>query len=270
MRRLNSSHFMFGASVLALCAVAPLTALAQTAATTEDTQVEEIVVTGQRAQIQSAQKIKQNAEVIVDSITAVDIGALPDRSVSEALQRISGITLQRTNEARDPARMAAEGGGVAIRGLSWVRSETNGRDIFSAKNGRGLSFEDVSADLLAGVDVYKNPSSDMIEGGIGGTVNLRTRLPFDQKGHLLAASVDYNYGDLQKKGYWSGNVIGSERWDTNWGEFGALFAVSYSKVGNRTNSVSVDRYDAVYDTDNSLIGYVPKAAGWRSVDWEQT
>ncbi|WP_199228299.1 MULTISPECIES: TonB-dependent receptor [unclassified Caulobacter] len=269
MRRLNNSHrFMFGASVLALCAVAPLTALAQTAGTTtEDTQVEEIVVTGQRAQIQSAQKIKQNAEVIVDSITAVDIGALPDRSVSEALQRISGITLQRTNEARDPARMAAEGGGVAIRGLSWVRSETNGRDIFSAKNGRGLSFEDVSADLLAGVDVYKNPSADMIEGGIGGTVNLRTRVPFDQKGRLFAFSGDYNYGELQKKGYYSGNVIASDRWDTNIGEFGALLAYSYSEVGNRTNSISVDRYDPM--TVNGSTVYVPKAMGWRSVDWEQ-
>jgi TonB-dependent receptor len=268
MRRLHNSHrFMFGASALALCAVAPLTALAQDAQAPADTTVEEVVVTGQRAQIQSAQKIKQNAEVIVDSITAVDIGALPDRSVSEALQRISGITLQRTNEARDPARMAAEGGGVAIRGLSWVRSETNGRDIFSAKNGRGLSFEDVSADLLAGVDVYKNPSSDMIEGGIGGTVNLRTRLPFDQKGHLLAFSGDYNYGELQKKGYYSGNVIASDRWDTKFGEFGALIAYSYSKVGNRTNSISVDRYDPM--TVNGKTVYVPKAMGWRSVDWEQ-
>lgn len=268
MRRLTRSNrqFMLGASVLALGFAAPLTALAQGAPITDST-VEEVVVTGQRAQIQSAQKIKQNAEVIVDSITAVDIGALPDRSVSEALQRISGITLQRTNEARDPARMAAEGGGVAIRGLSWIRSETNGRDIFSAKNGRGLSFEDVSADLLSGVDVYKNPSSDMIEGGIGGTVNLRTRLPFDQKGHLLAFSGDYNYGELQKKGYYSGNVIASDRWETGAGEFGALIAYSYSNVGNRTNSIAVDRYDPV--TVGGREVYVPKAMGWRSVDWEQ-
>ncbi len=262
---------LMGASALVLCATAPSAVFAQAAAkdAIQDTTVDEIVVTGQRAQLQSAQKIKQNAEVIVDSITAVDIGALPDRSVSEALQRISGITLQRTNEARDPARMAAEGGGVAIRGISWVRSETNGRDIFSAKNGRGLSFEDVSADLLAGVDVYKNPSSDMIEGGIGGTVNLRTRLPFDQKGHLLAASIDYNYGDLQKKGYKSGNFIASNRWDTGIGEVGALVAYSYSQVGNRTNSVSVDRYDAV-TLSNGSTRYVPKAMGWRAIDWQQT
>ena len=151
--RVSKFALTLGVSVIALGAMnAP--ALAQTAEEPDDaTEVEEVVITGLRASLQSAQDIKRNSEVIVDSITAVDIGALPDRSVSEALQRISGVTLQRTNEARDPARLAAEGGGVFIRGLSWVRSETNGRDIFSARNGRGLSVEDISADLLAGVAV---------------------------------------------------------------------------------------------------------------------
>jgi hypothetical protein len=60
--------------------------------------VEEVVVTGQRAAIQSAQKLKQNAEQMVDSITSTDIGALPDRSVTEALQRISGVTIGRTSD----------------------------------------------------------------------------------------------------------------------------------------------------------------------------
>src|SRR4051812_38281798 len=100
----------------------------------------DIVVTGIRASLRNAAQIKRNAEQIVDSVTAQDIGALPDRSVSKALQRIPGITLQRTNEARDPARLAAEGGGIFIRGLSCVRSEINGRDTFSASNGRALNF----------------------------------------------------------------------------------------------------------------------------------
>ena len=94
-----------------------------------DNRVEEVLVSGQRQSIQSAQTIKRDAEVVVDSITAVDIGALPDRSVSEALQRVPGVQLQRTNENRDPARLASEGGAVFIRGLSWVRTELNGRDI---------------------------------------------------------------------------------------------------------------------------------------------
>ena len=102
-----------------------------------------MIVTGIKKSLQAAQEIKRNAEQEVDSVTAQDIGALPDRSVSEALQRIPGITLQRTNENRDPARLASEGGAVFVRGLSWVRSELNGRDVFSANNGRNLGFEDV-------------------------------------------------------------------------------------------------------------------------------
>ena len=76
----------------------------------------DIIVTGIRASVQSATQRKKNSEQIIDSITATDIGALPDRSVSEALQRIAGVTLQRTNENRDPARLSSEGGGVFIRG----------------------------------------------------------------------------------------------------------------------------------------------------------
>ncbi|WAC58728.1 TonB-dependent receptor [Brevundimonas sp. SL130] len=267
-----------GASLVAVAAMAPTISMAQEAAQSDDAAtVDEVVVTGIRAQLRSAQAIKKNSEVIVDSVTAVDIGALPDRSVSEALQRIPGVTLQRTNSARDPARLAAEGGGVFVRGLSGVRSETNGRDIFSASSGRGLSFEDVSADLMAGVDVYKNVAANMIEGGIAGTINLRTRVPFDNSEPLLAINADYNYGDLSEKGYWSGSIIGSDRWDTKIGEFGLLANVSISNVGNRTDSISTDRYDPVVLTEDSTDGtgqagqtvYIPKYMGWRTIDWEQ-
>jgi TonB-dependent receptor len=266
-----------GASALVLCSALPVAAFAQSTPAAAD-QVEEVVVTGIRASLKSAQEIKRNSEQIVDSITAQDIGALPDRSVSEALQRIPGVTLQRTNENRDPARLASEGGGVFIRGLSWVRSETNGRDIFSANNGRALSFEDVSADLLAGVDVYKNPSAELIEGGIGGIVNLRTRLPFDSNKRLLAVSADYNYADLRDKGYVSGNALFSDRWDTNIGEIGLLLSGSIGNIGNRTDSVQTGRFEErVLDaTQAAQVGktagdkvYIPNSIGWRRIDWQQ-
>jgi TonB-dependent receptor len=272
-----------GVSLFTLGAMAaPSLAMAQdepVAAKDDATDVDEVVISGIRASLKSSQDIKQSAEVIVDSVTAVDIGALPDRSVSEALQRIPGVTLQRTNAARDPARLAAEGGGVFVRGLSWVRSETNGRDIFSASSGRGLSFEDVSADLLAGVDVFKNVAANQIEGGIAGTVNLRTRVPFDIDDSLIAINTDYNYGDLSEKGFWSGSVLGSNRWDTPIGEIGFLANLSISNVGNTTNSISVDRYDPVMlnagnaPSDGSASAgetvFIPKYMGWRTIEWEQ-
>src|SRR5690606_24599906 len=132
-----------------------------------DGQIEELLVSGQRASIQSAQDVKRNSNVVVDSIVAEDIGKLPDRSVTEALQRVPGVTVGRytNNDAEHPA---AEGSGVAVRGLTQVRAELNGRDVFSAASGRGLSFESVPAELMYAVDTYKSPSADMIEGGLGG------------------------------------------------------------------------------------------------------
>jgi TonB-dependent receptor len=234
-----------------------------------------VVVTGIRSSLESAQTIKQNSEQIVDSVTAQDIGALPDRSVSEALQRIPGITLQRTNNNRDPARLASEGGGVFIRGLSWVRSELNGRDIFSANDGRAVSFEDISADLLSGIDVYKNPAADQVEGGVGGTVNLRTRLPFDSHKQQIAFSADYNYADLLKKGFISANALYSNQWDTGIGRIGALFSASLGNIGNRTDSVQLGRF--LPETLGVAEGgqpagatvYVPNSMGWRRIDWQQ-
>lgn len=108
-----------------------------------DTATATVVVTGQRASLENAQKIKQNADEIVDSIVAEDIGKLPDKSVTEVLQRVVGVTIDRTMSRGDPEHYSVEGSGVSIRGLSYVRSELNGRDSFSANGGRSLNFEDV-------------------------------------------------------------------------------------------------------------------------------
>lgn len=266
MQRLTKSHrhIMFaGASALVLCAAAPA-AFAQDASV-----VEEVVVTGQRAAIQSAQKLKQNSEQIVDSITSTDIGALPDRSVTEALQRVAGVTIGRTSDGRDADRISVEGSGVQVRGLSWVRGELNGRDSFSAKSGRTLSFEDVPPELMAGVDVYKNPSADIVEGGVGGTVNLRTRLPFDSSKRLLAYSFDMSIGDLAKNWKPTGSVLYSDRWDTNIGELGFLVSLSDSKLSSRTDTISVDPFYARTDLVAGKTVYVPGGFGYRSLDFDR-
>jgi TonB-dependent receptor len=258
-----------GASALVICAALPAVAAAQAAPAQAVDTVEEVVVTGQRAALQSAQKLKQNAEQLVDSITATDIGALPDRSVTEALQRVSGVTIGRTSDGRDADRISVEGSGVQVRGLSWVRGELNGRDSFSAKAGRTLSFEDVPPELMSGVDVYKNPSADIIEGGVGGTVNLRTRLPFDSKKSILAYSLDSSWGDLAKKWEPSGSVLYSNRWDTNIGELGFLIDLSDSKLSSRTDTISVDPYNARTDLVAGKTVYVPGGFGYRSLDFER-
>ena len=202
-----------------------------------------VTVTGIRASLESAQTLKQNADQIVDSITAVDINALPDRSVTETLQRISGVTIDHFISPNDPDHPSSEGSNVTIRGLTMVGTLLNGGDSFSSNSGRGLSFEDVPAELMAGVDVYKNPNAEIIEGGIGGTVDLRTRMPFDAPGQQIGFSTGVNEGDIAEKSKPSASFLYSNRWKTeNFGEFGALVDISYSELASQTDGIQLQPF----------------------------
>jgi TonB-dependent receptor len=217
-------------------------AQAQDAGADGDEVLEEVIVRGVRGSLQSAQDLKQFSDVIVDSVTAEDIGALPDRSVTETLQRMPGVSIEKFAASRDPDHFAAEGSGVVVRGLTYVRSEINGRDAFTANNGRALSFADVSPELLIGVDVFKSPSANRIEGGIAGTVNLRTRKPFDSADNIFAFSAEANYSDFIEDTGPTGSVLGSYRWETDAGEFGVLASAVYSQILTRADRLSVSDF----------------------------
>jgi outer membrane receptor protein involved in Fe transport len=242
-------RFVLGtASALAMSAALAVPALAQDAdeerAASEDDSVTEptgpeIIVSGFRASLESAQNIKRDSDTFVDAVTAEDIGALPDRSVAETLQRIPGITIGRFEKATDPDRFSVEGTGVIIRGLPFARSELNGRDIFSATGGRELSFNDVSPELLGRVEVFKNVTADMIEGGPSGTVNLVTRKPLDTKGLKLAGTVGVNYGDLRQEWSPEFSVLGSNTFETGAGSFGIQASYAYSELKSRTDASQV-------------------------------
>jgi len=205
-----------------------------------------IIVTGIRRNLQSSQARKRNADTVVDSITAEDIGSFPDKSVAEALQRVAGITVSRFAGSDDTSHFSAEPSGVIVRGLPQVRSEFNGRDVFSANSSRGLSYTDISPELLSGVDVYKNQTAELIEGGIAGTINLRTRLPFDTKDQLISLSAKLNYGDIAKKVTPDFSGIFSKRFDTAIGELGFMVNGAYSRVKTGTQGIQYDRM-AIFD-----------------------
>ncbi|HWN46459.1 MAG TPA: TonB-dependent receptor plug domain-containing protein, partial [Steroidobacteraceae bacterium] len=204
-------------------------------------EVPEVIVTGMRASLESAQSIKMQADTFVDSITAQDIGAFPDKSVAEALQRVPGITVSRLQSNDDSNHFSAEPATVLIRGLTFVRTQFNGRDSFSADGYRGLNFNDVSPELMAGVDSYKNQTAEMIEGGIAGTVNLRTRLPFDQEGQAIALTGRVNYGSLSGEPTYEASGVYSNNWETGAGRFGVLINAAYSNILTRTEAVNMTR-----------------------------
>lgn len=256
-----------GAAYISSAAFAQDGAQADDSAQSEKT-VEEIIVVGQRASILSAQEIKRDAEQIVDSIVADDIGKLPDRSVTETLQRVPGVTIERFLDIGDPEHFSAEGSGVAIRGMKHVRSELNGRDTFGAAGGRSLSFEDVPSELMAAVNVYKNPSADMIEGGLGGTVDLRTKMPFDTQGQKISLSASANYGDFIEETRPSVSGLYSNRWDTNAGELGVLVDLAYSEIATRTDGIFNRAFFARTDLEDNTV-WIPRGADWRSMEFER-
>ena len=213
---LRGSRAAAGASAFAVAFTFSLGAAAQTRLADvggDSADLSEVMVTARREALATADERKKNAETVVDSIVADEAGLLPDNSVTEVLQRVSGVTMVRFGALNDPDHYSAEGSGIQVRGLSSVAARLNGRDVFSANNAGGLSFQDVTPELLAAVDVYKSVTADLIEGGAGGQVDLRTRMPFDFGYGLQAqASAGANYGDLAKKVDGSGSLLLSGRW----------------------------------------------------------
>ena len=207
--------------------------------------VDTIVVTGIRQALENAADLKRNADTVVDSIVASDVSSLPDLSVAEALQRVPGVTVSRFSAGRANGGATGsdfpspEGSGNLIRGLSFVRSEFNGRDSFTANGGRALDFATIPPELIGAVDVYKNQSADLIEGGIGGTINLRTLEPFDRDGFTAVLTADGTYTDLREE--WAPQYSGilGNRWDTGAGEFGLLFSASNSELKSLVNGYQI-------------------------------
>ncbi len=261
---LFAKSLMTGVSSLGLLAAAP--AFAQNADNEEasaDEEEDTIIVTGLRESLATSQAQKRNADTVVDVITASDIGALPDRSVSEVLQRVPGVSVLRFAGPNDPDHFAVEGSGVVVRGLPFVRSELNGRDVIGASSSGVLGFEDVSPELLGSVVVFKNSTADLIEGGAAGTIDLRTRLPLDQQGFVLSGSVEANYSDLAEEWSPTGSLLISNTWDSDAGTFGLLGNIAYSRLESRADGTGLSDF---VETDD---GFVPAGGGIRTQNFDR-
>lgn len=215
----------------------------QASASDADSDDKVIVVTGRRAALQSADDRKKNANVIVDSVVADEAGKLPDNSITEVLQRVAGVTIVRFAALGDPDHFSVEGSGIQVRGLTGVASRLNGRDIFSANSGRTLLWGDVTPELMKAVDVYKSSSAAQIEGGTGGSVDLRTKLPFDySRGWHFAGSGDISMGDMAKATDYSGSGLVTGNWDTGIGRIGFLIDGAYSKFTSTSDFFRIEPY----------------------------
>ncbi len=209
-------------------------------AAVQETPVEEgdIVVTGFRRSLQSAQNIKRLSDGIVDAIVAEDIGKLPDTFASSALQRVAGVAVTRGG---------GESAGVTVRGLPDLTTTYNGRQIFTAE-GRYVQIQDFPAGTVAALEVYKSGLAPQIEGGIAGAINVRGRKPFDFSGFELSGSANAVLSQQSEKIVPNGNLLISNRWDTGIGEMGLLLNASYVGINfmdsTREQSLVIGTTDA--------------------------
>lgn len=141
-----------------------------------------IVVTGIRASLASSEAIKRNSALIVDSVSAEDIGKLPDVSIADSLARLPGVTAQRL-EGRDQR--------LSIRGLGPDFSTTllNGREQVTVGDNRGVEYDQYPAEFFKNVNVYKSADASLIAAGISGTVDLRMLRPLAQSEQSIVVSL---------------------------------------------------------------------------------
>ncbi len=204
---------------------------------------QDVVITARRRALEAADARKKASESIISSVVADEAGKLPDNSITEVLQRVSGVSIVRFAALNDPDHFSVEGSGIQVRGLSGVASRLNGREIFSANGGRGLVWGDVTPELMSAVDIYKSATADLIEGGTGGQIDLRTKLPFDfSPGWHAAASLETSYGDLTEKTDYAGSFLISNRWSTGIGDIGILVDLAHSRLTSRSNFFRMEPY----------------------------
>jgi iron complex outermembrane receptor protein len=195
-----------------------------------------IEVTGIRASLATAVSLKRGATAMLDAVSAEDVGKLPDSDVGESLGRIPGVSVGRD---------FGQGASVSIRGTDPQMTYTtlNGQTVASTgwydqkAVDRSFNYSLLPSELIGGLEVYKSSQADLTEGGIGGTVIVRTRKPLDLAANTAFASIHYADGSISDV---SNEVSGLYSWRNEARTFGVLVAGAWEKGDYIRRGVEAD------------------------------
>lgn len=193
-----------------------------TGAFAQSDEVEEVVITGIKASLANSVSVKRDAASVVDAISAEDIGKLPDTTIADSLQRVPGIQIRRS---------AGEGANVNVRGMPQVSTLMNGEQFLGAGSITTSQPEltDIPAELLSRVDVLKSATASTLAAGVAGTIDLKTRRPFDlDDGWTFAGSAEGSQGNYTDDE--TGHKLSGFAGFNNGDNFGAILTVSSSKA----------------------------------------
>lgn len=191
--------------------------------------LEEIVVKGYRGSVQRALAVKENANSIVDAISAEELGKFPDQNVAESLQRITGVAITRSR--------GGEGELVTVRGLGQAFNAVtyNNRLIATENAGREFSFDVIASELISAAQVYKTPTASQGDGSIGGRVNVVSARPLDNPGFRVAGSLSAINDDLSGESEPKYSALISNTWGND--RFGFLASATVSKRDIRADVI---------------------------------
>ncbi|WP_017443778.1 TonB-dependent receptor [Gayadomonas joobiniege] len=154
-------------------------------------QIEVIKVGGFRASVVESINTKRFSPELVESISAEDIGKLPDSSIAESIARLPGITAQRLD---------GRASRVSVRGFSENESATtfNGREQVSIGDSRGVEFDLYPSEIMSGVTVYKTPSASLDAEGIAGVIDMQTVKPLKKSERVVMVNGQYEKNSFDK------------------------------------------------------------------------
>lgn len=244
------SRASVSALALGVALFAALPAMAQDEAPAdEETEEPGILVTGFRASLESAVNEKKKADQIVESISAEDIGKLPDASIAESIARLPGLTSQR---------LSGRSNSITIRGFSPDFSTTllNGREQTSTGDNRAVEYDQYPSEVVNRVNVYKTPMASLIGQGLSGTVDLRTIRPLDAGKQILTIGGRGSYADKGKLNAgsrslgWRANALFVDQFADD--TLGIALGVSYVDEPYQTEEFNAWGYPT--DGGNAVIG----------------
>ena len=211
------------------------TAFAQTSDVEVDSPDDEIVVTGIRATTENALQNKRRADKILDGISADDLGNFPDLNLGEALQRITGVQIDRESARRNAT--------ISVRGLpgNFTKTTFMGQNISSPNRTGSNPFGVFDSAIFNGVDVEKSFTAETLSGGLAANVNLKLKSALERSDGSLVVRATGEYEELPQK--LNPGIYASGAKHFNDGKLGVFGTVSYSKQDFRRDAVNITRYE---------------------------
>jgi len=229
-----------------------------------DATIDTVVITGIRQSLDTSLNLKRQQRGVVDGIVAEDIGKFPDTNLAESMQRISGVSIDRS---------MGEGSKVTVRGVGpdFNLVLLNGRQMPAStladtgpSNSRAFDFANLATESIAALEVYKTSRASAPTGGIGATINIKTARPLDTKKTIASIGVKavHDGGNSRLPDNIKGDSVTPEVsgiYSTTFGEgmFGVSVSGSFQKRDAGYNSAGVPNGWLPFKGDETGNGAIP-------------